>query len=142
MGSIFRRRLVSPRRHDIVLTQVTHSHSERHNISCTNFCVRPNINRGMNDICVPIEIRILYLCQDPRVNRLEDSLLLWKAVTSNKLLANVNVVLFLNKCDLLQVRARYSCCVFCQTDCNGDKGQARCRSAAQSAHDLLRGQTK
>lgn len=34
---------------------------------------------------------------------MEDSLLLWKAVTSNKLLANVNVVLFLNKCDLLQV---------------------------------------
>jgi hypothetical protein len=40
------------------------------------------------------------------VNRLEDSLLLWKAVVSNKLLANVNIVLFLNKCDLLQV------CVF------------------------------
>jgi hypothetical protein len=41
--------------------------------------------------------------QDPKVNRLEDSLLLWKAVASNKLLANVNIVLFLNKCDLLQV---------------------------------------
>lgn len=43
------------------------------------------------------------LCQDPRVNRLEDSLLLWTSVVSNKLLANVNIVLFLNKCDLLQV---------------------------------------
>ena len=41
--------------------------------------------------------------QDPRVNRLEDSLLLWKSVVSNKLLAKVNIVLFLNKCDLLQV---------------------------------------
>ena len=38
------------------------------------------------------------------MNRLEDSLLLWKSVVSNKLLSNVNIVLFLNKCDLLQVR--------------------------------------
>lgn len=46
---------------------------------------------------------ILVLIQDPKVNRLEDSLMLWKAVVSNKLLASVNIVLFLNKCDLLQV---------------------------------------
>ncbi|KAG6850077.1 hypothetical protein H0H93_001427 [Arthromyces matolae] len=31
----------------------------------------------------------------------EDSVLLWKAVCSNKLLANVDLVLFLNKCDIL-----------------------------------------
>jgi len=37
------------------------------------------------------------------VNRLEDSLLLWKSIVSNKLLCNVNIILFLNKCDLLQV---------------------------------------
>lgn len=36
------------------------------------------------------------------MNRLEDSVLLWKAVCSNKLLANVDLVLFLNKCDLLE----------------------------------------
>jgi len=36
------------------------------------------------------------------VNRVEDSLQLWQAVVSNKLLAKVNIVLFLNKCDLLQ----------------------------------------
>jgi guanine nucleotide-binding protein subunit alpha len=41
--------------------------------------------------------------QDTRVNRLEDSLLLWKSLVSNKLLASVNIVLFLNKCDLLMV---------------------------------------
>lgn len=35
--------------------------------------------------------------QDPRTNRVEDSLLLWKQVISNKLLANVNIILFLNK---------------------------------------------
>jgi len=48
----------------------------------------------------------MYSCslfQDPRVNRLEDSLILWKSVVSNKLLKNVSIVLFLNKCDLLRV---------------------------------------
>ena len=42
--------------------------------------------------------------QDPKVNRLQDSLLLWKEVVSNKLLANVNIILFLNKCDLLKAK--------------------------------------
>ena len=37
------------------------------------------------------------------MNRLEDSLLLWKSVVSNKLLEKVSIVLFLNKCDLLRV---------------------------------------
>ncbi|KAG1741523.1 G-alpha-domain-containing protein [Suillus paluster] len=41
------------------------------------------------------------LAEDRSVNRLEDSVLLWKAVCSNKLLANVDLVLFLNKCDIL-----------------------------------------
>ncbi|OCH88372.1 G-alpha-domain-containing protein [Obba rivulosa] len=41
------------------------------------------------------------LAEDKSVNRLEDSVLLWKAVCSNKLLANVDLVLFLNKCDIL-----------------------------------------
>ena len=42
------------------------------------------------------------LLQDPRVNRLEDSFQLWKSVIESKLLAHVNIVLFLNKCDLLK----------------------------------------
>ncbi|KAI0356325.1 G-alpha-domain-containing protein [Trametes cingulata] len=42
------------------------------------------------------------LAEDRRVNRLQDSLLLWKAVCSTKLLANVQLILFLNKCDLLE----------------------------------------
>ncbi|KIY52683.1 G-alpha-domain-containing protein [Fistulina hepatica ATCC 64428] len=50
----------------------------------------------------PISAFDQVLSEDQRVNRLEDSLLLWKAVVSNKLLANVNLVLFLNKCDLLK----------------------------------------
>ncbi|CDO72779.1 hypothetical protein BN946_scf184994.g32 [Trametes cinnabarina] len=42
------------------------------------------------------------LAEDKRVNRLQDSLLLWKAVCSTKLLAKVQLILFLNKCDLLE----------------------------------------
>ncbi|KAJ7249480.1 guanine nucleotide binding protein, alpha subunit [Mycena rebaudengoi] len=42
------------------------------------------------------------LSEDKTVNRLEDSVLLWKSVCSNKLLANVDLVLFLNKCDILE----------------------------------------
>lgn len=42
------------------------------------------------------------LAEDRTVNRLEDSVLLWKSVCSNKLLANVDLVLFLNKCDILE----------------------------------------
>ncbi|KAF9067278.1 guanine nucleotide binding protein, alpha subunit [Rhodocollybia butyracea] len=52
----------------------------------------------------PISAFDQVLTEDPRVNRLEDSLLLWKGVISNRLLANVNIVLFLNKCDLLQAK--------------------------------------
>ncbi|EJF60188.1 G-protein alpha subunit [Dichomitus squalens] len=42
------------------------------------------------------------LAEDRRVNRLEDSFMLWKAVVSSKLLAKTSIVLFLNKCDLLE----------------------------------------
>lgn len=41
------------------------------------------------------------LSEDRTINRLEDSVLLWKAVCSNQLLANVDLILFLNKCDIL-----------------------------------------
>jgi len=46
------------------------------------------------------------LAEDRSVNRLEDSVLLWKSVCSNKLLANVELVLFLNKCDLLDAKLK------------------------------------
>ncbi|KAH9924391.1 guanine nucleotide binding protein, alpha subunit [Fomitopsis serialis] len=42
------------------------------------------------------------LAEDRRVNRLQDSLLIWKAVCSSPLLAKVQLILFLNKCDLLE----------------------------------------
>ena len=40
--------------------------------------------------------------EDPTVNRLEDSIVLWKAICSAKLLAKAKLILFLNKCDLLK----------------------------------------
>lgn len=46
------------------------------------------------------------LTEDRTVNRLEDSVLLWKAVCSNNLLANVDLVLFLNKCDILDTKLK------------------------------------
>ncbi|GJF00724.1 G-alpha-domain-containing protein [Phanerochaete sordida] len=50
----------------------------------------------------PISAFDQVLAEDPRMNRLEDSLYLWKHVISNKLLSNVNIILFLNKTDLLR----------------------------------------
>ncbi|KAG6836284.1 hypothetical protein H0H93_009475, partial [Arthromyces matolae] len=44
------------------------------------------------------------LAEDRRVNRLEDSYLLWRSVVSCKLLARTQIILFLNKCDLLQAK--------------------------------------
>lgn len=80
--------------------------SERHHILGSDIGVRPGVGGGKR--MVPRVIlwffSLFVLLQDPRVNRLEDSILLWKGVTSNKLLANVNIVLFLN------VSFLYSCC--------------------------------
>ncbi|KAH9851284.1 G-alpha-domain-containing protein [Lenzites betulinus] len=42
------------------------------------------------------------LAEDRRVNRLEDSYVLWKAVATSKLLAKTSIILFLNKSDLLK----------------------------------------
>jgi len=50
----------------------------------------------------PISAFDQVLTEDTRVNRLEDSLLLWRGLVSNKLLEGVPIVLFLNKCDLLR----------------------------------------
>jgi len=46
------------------------------------------------------------LTEDRSINRLEDSVLLWKSVCSNKLLVNVDLVLFLNKCDILEAKLK------------------------------------
>ncbi|THH31966.1 hypothetical protein EUX98_g2234 [Antrodiella citrinella] len=52
----------------------------------------------------PISAFDQVLAEDPRINRLEDSLHLWNSVISNKLLSEVNIILFLNKCDLLKAK--------------------------------------
>ncbi|KAI8970752.1 G-alpha-domain-containing protein [Trametes punicea] len=44
----------------------------------------------------------LTLDEDPKVNRLEDSIMLWREVCQNPLLAKTTLILFLNKMDILQ----------------------------------------
>ncbi|THH15952.1 hypothetical protein EW146_g4615 [Bondarzewia mesenterica] len=46
------------------------------------------------------------LSEDPKVNRLEDSFGLWTAVVTSPLLARVMMILFMNKCDLLDRKLR------------------------------------
>ncbi|KAG1843303.1 guanine nucleotide binding protein, alpha subunit [Suillus subalutaceus] len=46
------------------------------------------------------------LLEDPRVNRLEDSFILWKAICSSKLLSRTILILFLNKMDILEEKIR------------------------------------
>ncbi|KAI0791447.1 guanine nucleotide binding protein, alpha subunit [Irpex lacteus] len=52
----------------------------------------------------PISCFDQVLEEDPNVNRLEDSILLWKSIVSNPLLAKTNLVLFLNKIDILKAK--------------------------------------
>lgn len=49
----------------------------------------------------PLSVFDEKLFEDNRINRLQDSYELWKQVASNKVLANTQIVLFLNKYDLL-----------------------------------------
>ncbi|KAJ7679756.1 guanine nucleotide binding protein, alpha subunit [Mycena rosella] len=44
------------------------------------------------------------LAEDEKVNRLEDSILLWKIIVSSPLLKDTNLILFLNKCDILKAK--------------------------------------
>ncbi|OAX39062.1 G-alpha-domain-containing protein [Rhizopogon vinicolor AM-OR11-026] len=46
------------------------------------------------------------LIEDSRVNRLEDSLILWRAICSSKLLSRTILILFLNKIDILEEKIR------------------------------------
>ncbi|KAG8978314.1 hypothetical protein FRB90_008447, partial [Tulasnella sp. 427] len=52
----------------------------------------------------PISAFDQVLSEDRRVNRLEDSINLWIELCSNKILAKVPLILFLNKCDLLKAK--------------------------------------
>lgn len=46
------------------------------------------------------------LAEDRKVNRLEDSYMLWRLVCASKLLQNTQMILFLNKYDLLDQKLR------------------------------------
>ncbi|CAA7268537.1 unnamed protein product [Cyclocybe aegerita] len=46
------------------------------------------------------------LAEDSKINRLEDSFLLWRSVCGSKLLAKASMILFLNKCDLLKKKLK------------------------------------
>ncbi|KAG1859657.1 guanine nucleotide binding protein, alpha subunit [Suillus subluteus] len=64
---------------------------------------------------------IIFLCpiscfderlrEDRRINRLEDSYLLWKSVCSSRILAKTEIILFLNKCDLLHNKIKRGMCI-------------------------------
>ncbi|RDB24781.1 Guanine nucleotide-binding protein alpha-4 subunit [Hypsizygus marmoreus] len=42
------------------------------------------------------------LAEDPRINRLDDTFSLWNTICSSKLLSDVQIILFMNKIDILQ----------------------------------------
>ncbi|EPQ53862.1 guanine nucleotide binding protein alpha subunit [Gloeophyllum trabeum ATCC 11539] len=46
------------------------------------------------------------LAEDPSVNRLEDTFLLWKSIASSPLLAGTAIILFMNKCDILEQKVK------------------------------------
>lgn len=52
----------------------------------------------------PISAYDQYLEEDPRTNRIDDSLQLWTQITSSPMLRDVHLVLFLNKCDVLRAK--------------------------------------
>ncbi|EIW81317.1 G-alpha-domain-containing protein [Coniophora puteana RWD-64-598 SS2] len=54
----------------------------------------------------PISAFDQVLAEDVNVNRLADSVLLWKAIVSNPLLKKTDLVLFLNKCDILKAKLK------------------------------------
>lgn len=50
----------------------------------------------------PVSVFDQRLEEDDKVNRLEDSINLWTALCGSKLLSRTQLILFLNKCDLLK----------------------------------------
>ncbi len=54
----------------------------------------------------PISCFDEHLAEDSRMNRLQDSFYIWKTICSSEVLAHVQLVLLLNKCDLLEKKLR------------------------------------
>jgi guanine nucleotide-binding protein alpha-1 subunit len=53
-------------------------------------------------LLAPISCYDENLAEDPSINHLQDSFILWKSIYSAKMLGSVTLVVFLNKCDLLE----------------------------------------
>ncbi|KAJ3913022.1 guanine nucleotide binding protein, alpha subunit, partial [Lentinula edodes] len=62
--------------------------------------------QDVNAIVFPISGFDEVLLEDPSVNRLNDSVGLWKAIISSRLLQHTTMVCFLNKCDFLKRKLR------------------------------------
>ncbi|KAJ6447517.1 guanine nucleotide binding protein, alpha subunit [Mycena sanguinolenta] len=62
------------------------------------------VNRHSIIFLCPISAFDQVLAEEPRVNRLADSVNLWTTIVSNKLLANTNIILFLNKIDVMKTK--------------------------------------
>ncbi|KAL0570303.1 hypothetical protein V5O48_011667 [Marasmius crinis-equi] len=52
----------------------------------------------------PISAFDQVLEEAPKINRLEDSVMLWSSIVSNKLLQHTDIILFLNKCDIMKAK--------------------------------------
>ncbi|KAJ7082579.1 guanine nucleotide binding protein, alpha subunit [Mycena epipterygia] len=66
----------------------------------------PYVEDNMDAIIflAPISAFDQVLSEEPTINRLSDSIELWTAIISNKLLQKTNIILFLNKVDILQAK--------------------------------------
>lgn len=61
------------------------------------------------------------LREDRNVNRLEDSLQLWRTVCSSRILAKTQIILFLNKCDILRNKVQRGISVKTHVPSFGDR---------------------
>ncbi|KAJ7874772.1 guanine nucleotide binding protein, alpha subunit [Mycena olivaceomarginata] len=59
---------------------------------------------GVFRFLAPLSCFDQVLAEDETVNRLEDSILLWKTIVSSPLLKQTSLILFLNKCDILKAK--------------------------------------
>ncbi|KAJ3985781.1 guanine nucleotide binding protein, alpha subunit [Lentinula detonsa] len=66
----------------------------------------PFFENNLNAIIflAPISAFDQVLAEAPKVNRLEDSVSLWTSIVANKILQHTDLILFLNKCDLMAAK--------------------------------------
>ena len=71
-------------------------------ISCVDFI----LPRSAILFLAPLSGFDQVLAEDETVNRLEDSVLLWKSICANPLLGKTNLILFLNKIDIFAAKLK------------------------------------